>query len=625
MIDGLSLGNLLAWMLQVLVFASAAAALPLVFRVRHPRTQLAYCHLALIACMLLPWMQRWHHPVIVTGHESPRQFRPVSAPEPGPPPSNPPIPWNRVVFGVLAAGAGARLGWMLAGLWQIRRHRTASRPLYPPVASVEAARAITGADASICISAGPVGPATFGFFRPVILLPVSFLELGEEAQSSIVCHELLHVRRHDWLVTMFEESAAVLFWFHPAVWWLLAQTRLAREQLVDSEVVRLTAGCEAYVNALLAIAGAEPNLDLVPAPLFLRRRHLTQRVHSLLKEVTMSKLRLLASYVSITAILALATGTAFLSFPLIGQPQVNETAAADGLGIHVDPGGSILYRPSLAYPLSTARNRTTGTVVLDLTLDGKGQVADARVVSGPQELRHVALQSALMWRYAPGANTAGTVKASIDFGLPASAAADPIEDPVCRDTKERGVLYSIDVGPLPQAMQGAVYYQVQDFLGQTFSNALMCQILAVARGIDSGIHAAWLPASMKKGDTNIQLTLSMSAGPPGPRPGEKMMYQFPNPGGALRANGALPPSFLIHKVEPLYPVAAKAAGVTGTVKMVLLVGVDGHVLQVHVDSGPDQLQQAAIDAVKQWIYQPISSAGRAYELQTPVQVTFGNP
>jgi hypothetical protein len=60
------------------------------------------------------------------------------------------------------------------------------------------------------------------------------------------------------------------------------------------------------------------------------------------------------------------------------------------------------------------------------------------------------------------------------------------------------------------------------------------------------------------------------------------------------------------------------------VKMVLLVGVDGHVLQVHVDSGPDQLQQAAIDAVKQWIYKPITSAGRAYEMQTPVQLTFGN-
>src|SRR5580698_7402828 len=106
---GLSLENLLAWMLQVLVFASSAAALPLVFRIRHPRTQLAYCHLALMVCLLLPWLQHWRHPVIVTGQESPPQFRPVSIPQPGPHPSNPPIPWNRIAIGVLAVGAGARL------------------------------------------------------------------------------------------------------------------------------------------------------------------------------------------------------------------------------------------------------------------------------------------------------------------------------------------------------------------------------------------------------------------------------------------------------------------------------------------------------------------------------------
>jgi protein TonB len=73
----------------------------------------------------------------------------------------------------------------------------------------------------------------------------------------------------------------------------------------------------------------------------------------------------------------------------------------------------------------------------------------------------------------------------------------------------------------------------------------------------------------------------------------------------------------------VYPAAAQAAGITGTVKMVLLVGVDGHVQQVHVDSGPDELQQAAIDAVKQWVYQPITLAGRAIEMDTPVKLTFG--
>src|SRR5205823_14200367 len=105
--------------------------------------------------------------------------------------------------------------------------------------------------------------------------------------------------------------------------WVLAQTRLAREQFVDTEVVRMTAR-EPYINALLAIAGIEPAFDLAPAPLFLRKRHLTQRMHSLLTEVSMSKLRLFSSYVSMLAILVVTGWVMSLSFPLVGQAEVRQ-------------------------------------------------------------------------------------------------------------------------------------------------------------------------------------------------------------------------------------------------------------------------------------------------------------
>jgi hypothetical protein len=111
-----------------------------------------------------------------------------------------------------------------------------------------------------------------------------------------------------------------LLCFNPAVWWLLAQTRLAREQLVDAEVVRLTAAREPYIESLLSIARAGLVPDLAPAPLFLRKRHLTQRMRLLLKEVSMSKGRLWSSYGSIVAIVAFAGWFSCVSFPLTGQP-----------------------------------------------------------------------------------------------------------------------------------------------------------------------------------------------------------------------------------------------------------------------------------------------------------------
>ncbi len=195
-------------------------------------------------------------------------------------------------------------------------------PLYPIPQSVLAASAVTHADALFCLSSDSPGPVMFGWLAPVVLLPESFLELGEEAQCGVACHELLHVRRHDWLITLLEELAGALFWFNPAVWWLLAQARLAREQLVDAEVVRLTASREPYIDALLSIARQRPKLDLAPAALFLRRRHLTQRMQSLLKEVSVSRLRLLTSYGSIAAILLLAGWFAVASFPLMGRPVI---------------------------------------------------------------------------------------------------------------------------------------------------------------------------------------------------------------------------------------------------------------------------------------------------------------
>ena len=51
--------NLASWAAQVFVIASLGALLPQVFRIRHPRTQLAYGHLVLAVCLVLPLIQPW--------------------------------------------------------------------------------------------------------------------------------------------------------------------------------------------------------------------------------------------------------------------------------------------------------------------------------------------------------------------------------------------------------------------------------------------------------------------------------------------------------------------------------------------------------------------------------------
>jgi TonB family protein len=88
-------------------------------------------------------------------------------------------------------------------------------------------------------------------------------------------------------------------------------------------------------------------------------------------------------------------------------------------GVKVDmAGAAILHRAGVEYPPAAIEKRIEGTVVVEATLDASGNVGDARVQSGPPELRKAALQSVLQWHFVPEA--AGSTRVvSLDFHLPA--------------------------------------------------------------------------------------------------------------------------------------------------------------------------------------------------------------
>jgi protein TonB len=73
---------------------------------------------------------------------------------------------------------------------------------------------------------------------------------------------------------------------------------------------------------------------------------------------------------------------------------------------------------------------------------------------------------------------------------------------------------------------------------------------------------------------------------------------------------------------PTYPAEAKAAGVSGTVVLQALIGTDGHVDKLDVISGPAVLQQAALDAVRKWVYRPYLLNCEPILVNTVVNVVF---
>lgn len=82
---------------------------------------------------------------------------------------------------------------------------------------------------------------------------------------------------------------------------------------------------------------------------------------------------------------------------------------------------------------------------------------------------------------------------------------------------------------------------------------------------------------------------------------------------------------LEHGTAPEYPVAAKAAGISGTVVLEARISKEGSVSDLKVVSGPQELQQAAIDAVRAWKYKPYLVNGEPVEVRTQVNVTFQHP
>ena len=102
----------------------------------------------------------------------------------------------------------------------------------------------------------------------------------------------------------------------------------------------------------------------------------------------------------------------------------------------------------------------------------------------------------------------------------------------------------------------------------------------------------------------------------------KVVYRSsPVPGNA-KGSGA---HSLIRKVDPEYPAEAKARGVQGPVVLDVEVLHDGSVGTVAVVSGDPVLAQSAIDAVKQWRYQPEAGEGQGLERRTRVTVNFKLP
>jgi protein TonB len=79
---------------------------------------------------------------------------------------------------------------------------------------------------------------------------------------------------------------------------------------------------------------------------------------------------------------------------------------------------------------------------------------------------------------------------------------------------------------------------------------------------------------------------------------------------------------LTSHVNPTYPDLARQHGVSGTVALSVVIGANGKITNVKALSGPELLRGAAMDAVKQWVYSPMTVNGHAVETSKEIDLNF---
>jgi beta-lactamase regulating signal transducer with metallopeptidase domain len=340
--------NLLFWSAQVALLVLAAEFLPRLFQIRQPQVLLAYWRALLLITLVLPFVQPWHRlpsiaPVVLSDADTIRfPTRPAPAVK----------HWRFPSMQVISEGIGIavvggivlRFALLVLGLLRLRRFRGASTPITDSAESaaiLNQMRATVGASAEFRLSVNVDSPVTFGLAKPVILLPESFLAMDARFQSAIACHELVHIRRRDWAQHLVEEIVRAVFWFHPAIAWLISRVRLAREQVVDLEVIRLTNARKAYLEALLEFTAGQARIAAIPAPPFLAERQLVERISLMLKEVRMSRGKLIASFGVISCCLAAVVGLSAWSLPLKRAPLLSAPKTGVSGGVVSGVSGAV--------------------------------------------------------------------------------------------------------------------------------------------------------------------------------------------------------------------------------------------------------------------------------------------
>jgi TonB family protein len=363
---------------------------------------------------------------------------------------------------VWALGCAAVAGVLLTGL--VRLTRVAARAARivdgPWTLAARAIGETYGLRSGVILlqTGDPSLLATWGVRPPRVLLPARAAEWPAERIRVVLCHELAHVARRDWLVQIVAQAILAALWFNPLMWIACRLLRLESEQACDDAVLARGVGAADYASHLVALARQcrRPSWSWVPALPMAHRSAFERRIAAMLNH-RLDRSRLSVRSVAAAAALLLAVTLSAASLRAVqGAPAGLTGTVYDATGA-VLPGVTLTLQDAQQ---GSAKATTDAAGKFSFPGIGSGQYVLAATLPGFRSLRQeFALTSAADWDRAVTLQV-GDLQETITVSTSRVGAARPAAAPAPQRVRVGGNIRAprktLDVHPIyPASMRDA--------------------------------------------------------------------------------------------------------------------------------------------------------------------------
>jgi len=430
-------------------------------------------------------------------------------------------------------------------------------------------------------------PITLGFLRPVVLLPSDWTQWEEWKLRAVLSHEFAHVRRADWAIAAIAAINQCMFWFNPLTAFLKKHLSELAERSSDDAALRLTADSTRYAEVLLQFAAAHDGYRFHTGGIAMAKHNMRSRIERVLNVQNPGN-----------GILKFAGWALVLTLAM----PVLYAAAAIQVASNAAPA------PAVGAPQSVNELQKVEQLVHYLNQMKESVKAEqAGLQTNPERLAEIEkLMSAIERQNAAISNA---VREELLSSPEAEAEKlkqtnRAIEETMRRLQEQAGLQANPEKLAELEKLLSAAKLQYA-----TIANAARQDLL-------NSPEAAEKLQEMRQ---RIEETIIRVEG----------LWDRLSDVAAVQSNRDLsaPPAStapkVVSRVEPVYPPVLQSSGIEGTVQLQVTIGTDGRVAEIKsMNSVNPLLLAAAIEAVRQWVFEPTKVNGQATTVTTEVPIDF---